>query len=167
MGRIILLALIVVPLIEIAAFVQIGGLIGLWPTLALVVLTAIAGAVLLRQQGLSTLGRAQTALQAQRFPARELFDTVCLLVAGALLLTPGFFTDLVGFALLVPFMRYALGTWMWNMVQRHGIRAAGAATQDRRGSPGPGATRIIDGEYVEIKRRGPEDDGTEKPQRPS
>ncbi|MFQ5974043.1 MAG: FxsA family protein, partial [Alphaproteobacteria bacterium] len=93
-GRLLLLVLVGVPLIEIAVFIQVGGIIGLWPTIAVVVLTAVIGAALLREQGSATLTRAQREMAERRIPVRELFDAVCLLLAGALLLTPGFVTDL-------------------------------------------------------------------------
>jgi UPF0716 protein FxsA len=90
----VLLAFIGVPLIEIALFIQVGDFIGLWPTIAIVIATAMAGTALIRQQGLNTLKRAQQEMAAQRLPMRELFNGVCLLFAGAMLLTPGFLTDL-------------------------------------------------------------------------
>ena len=83
----LLLLLIGVPVIEIALFIEIGGYIGLWPTLAAILVTAVVGAMLVRAQGLATLARAQTELDAGRLPVKQLFDGVCILVAGALLLT--------------------------------------------------------------------------------
>ncbi len=108
MGWILLIAFIGVPLIEIAVFIQVGGLLGLWPTLLIVVLTAVAGTALLRRQGLATLRRAQQNVSNGELPVAEIFDAVCLLVAGALLLTPGFVTDGIGAVLLVPALRAAL-----------------------------------------------------------
>ncbi|MCZ6846407.1 MAG: FxsA family protein, partial [Alphaproteobacteria bacterium] len=84
-----LLAFIGVPLVEIALFIKVGGLIGLWPTIAIVIATAVAGTALIRRQGLNTLQRAQQEMDAQRLPVRELFDGICLIFAGAMLLTPG------------------------------------------------------------------------------
>lgn len=102
----ILFALFVtVPLIEIAVFIQLGGWLGLIPTLLLVVLTAIIGSALIRQQGFSVLRRAQRNLDSGVVPVRELFDGACLLITGALLLTPGFVTDGIGGALLLPPVR--------------------------------------------------------------
>ena len=101
MGILLLAALIGVPLIEIGLFIEIGGFIGLWPTLALVILTAVVGSWQLRLQGLATLARARQQLDRGQLPARELFDGFCLVIAGALLLTPGFMTDAVGLALFV------------------------------------------------------------------
>lgn len=95
-------ALLVIPLLEIAAFVVIGGEIGLWATLALVVVTAVIGSFLLRWQGLSLVSRIQNELAAQRLPAKDMVRGVMLLLAGVLLLTPGFVTDTIGFLLFVP-----------------------------------------------------------------
>ena len=111
-------AFILVPLIEIAVFIQVGGWIGLWPTLALIVLTAVLGTWQLRAQGIATLARARSQMERGVMPARELFDGLCLLVAGALLLTPGFVTDAVGGLLFVPPLR----DFLRRMIGRHLLR---------------------------------------------
>ena len=120
MALVLLAALIVVPMAEIALFVQVGGAIGLWPTLAIVVATAVAGTALLRAQGVSTLRRAQASLDKGVFPVAEVFDGLCLLVAGALLLTPGFFTDTVGLLLFVPAARALLRELLWRWLRARG-----------------------------------------------
>jgi UPF0716 protein FxsA len=94
-----------VPLIEIALFIQVGGLIGLWPTLLIVVLTAIAGTALVRSQGAQAMARLRDSFDTLRDPTEPLAHGAMILFSGALLLTPGFFTDAVGFALLVPGVR--------------------------------------------------------------
>ena len=144
----ILLAFIGVPLIEIALFIEIGGLIGLWPTIAIVIATAVAGTALIRRQGLNTLQRAQQEMDARRLPVRELFDGICLLFAGALLLTPGFMTDAVGFALLVPSLRRLLGRYVWRALQKaKGFHFEMAGDQPFRDDGGP----VVDADAVEIK----------------
>ena len=97
MGWILLGLLIGVPLIEIYLFVELGGLIGTWPTIGLVVLTAIAGSIMLRAQGRRVLARAQEKIRRGEPPVSDLLDGIGLLLAGALLLTPGFLTDSIGF----------------------------------------------------------------------
>ncbi|MEM5470837.1 FxsA family protein [Hoeflea sp. AS60] len=97
--------LLVVPLAEIAAFVVIGGQIGVWATLGMVLLTAIVGSFLLRWQGVGLFNRINTEVRANRVPGRELVHGVMILVAGILLLTPGFVTDSLGFLLFVPAIR--------------------------------------------------------------
>ncbi|MEM7051369.1 MAG: FxsA family protein [Acidobacteriota bacterium] len=99
------LLFIAVPLIELALLVTLGQRVGLVPTVALVVLTGILGAALARHQGLATLGRLQAALAAGKPPHRELAQSALILLAGAVLLTPGLLTDIAGFLLLAPAIR--------------------------------------------------------------
>ena len=101
-------AFVTVPLVEIGLFIQVGGAIGLWPTLGIVVLTAIIGTTLMRTQGAAALARIRSAFDRLEDPSRPLADGAMILVAGAVLLTPGFFTDAVGLLLLVPSMRAML-----------------------------------------------------------
>ena len=105
----ILLALFCMPFIEMALFIRIEDLVGFWPTLAAILVTAAVGAAMLRRQGFGTLLRARAMLERNEVPLREMFDGVCLFVAAALLLTPGFLTDAVGFLLLIPAVRTLIG----------------------------------------------------------
>lgn len=98
----------IIPLVEIYFLVQIGEQIGAWKTVLLVIVTAVIGVVLLRQQGLKVLLKANQAMQAGQMPAQELFDGLILAVVGVLLVTPGFFTDALGFILLIPTVRKVL-----------------------------------------------------------
>ena len=104
MGKLLLL-FIIVPALELALIIQLGIYLGTWPTLALIVFTGIVGAYLARLQGLSVLTRAQEQMSRGELPAGSLVDGVMILVAGALLMTPGILTDVVGFSLLVPAFR--------------------------------------------------------------
>lgn len=97
-----------IPLIEIALFIQVGGLIGVWPTIALTVLAIVAGTALVRRQGMSALARLQALAEAGEDPSAEILGGALILLAGLLLLTPGFFTDAVGLLLLIPPVRTAL-----------------------------------------------------------
>lgn len=100
---ILLIALIIcVPIVEIYLIVQIGGLIGLWPTVFVLLASSVAGAFLLRHQGRSAMNSFRSALDQGRIPAREVFDGTLVLLGGALLLTPGFLTDFFGLLLLLP-----------------------------------------------------------------
>ncbi len=94
--------LLVVPLAEIAAFVVIGGQIGVWATLGMVLLTAIIGSILLRWQGVGLFNRINTELRANRVPGRELVHGVMILIAGVLLLTPGFVDRFAGLSAFRP-----------------------------------------------------------------
>lgn len=169
MAILLLIAFIGTPIVEIAVFIQVGEQIGLWPTLAIVIATAIAGTWLLRTQGLATLARAQESLARQEFPLEEVFDGLCLLFAGALLLTPGFVTDSIGLALFIPPVRRLLQ----HMMRRWLAKSPNAAffvngenmsqpdaQQPPRQSNSGGPT--IDGEWEEIR---PSDDDKPNPPR--
>jgi UPF0716 protein FxsA len=104
MGKLLFL-FVVVPAIELVLLIELGGRIGLLPTIAIIFLTGVVGATLARWQGLSVLRQMQTQMAQGQLPASAMFDAVIILVAGALLLTPGFLTDVVGFAFLVPGIR--------------------------------------------------------------
>lgn len=143
-------AFLLVPLIEIALFIQIGGLIGLWPTLGIVILTAILGTYLVRSQGLMALNNLRGSFSRLEDPSEPLAHGAMILLAGALLLTPGFFTDAVGFALLTPPVRLMLIAYIRKniKVQRFemGPRPDPFSDQSTRR---PRDT-VIDGEYHEM-----------------
>ncbi len=141
----LLIAFVAVPLIEIALFIEVGGAIGLWPTLAIVVLTAVIGTALLRRQGLAELDRLRAALDGHGDPSSPLVHGAMILFAGALLLTPGFFTDAIGFALLLPPVRNFVFARIRERIVIRGARASRAARPD-----------IVEGEYRAID---PEDRG--------
>ncbi|MGK9053537.1 FxsA family protein [Neorhizobium petrolearium] len=102
------------PLAEIAGFVLVGRALGLWATLGLVIGTAVLGAVLLRSQGMHILRQISTEGREGRMPARTLIDAAMIVVAGILLLLPGFITDIIGLALFIPFVRDLL----WSLIGR-------------------------------------------------
>ena len=140
-------ALILVPLIEIALFIEIGGWLTLWPTLGIVVGTAILGSWLMRQQGHRALADVQRALDRARDPLEPLAHGALILFSGALLLTPGFLTDALGLALLVPLVRVMLLRWI---LQRgvHRVIIGG-------GPHRPGGTRhpdddVIDADFKDV-----------------
>ena len=145
------LAFLLVPLIEIALFIQVGGLIGLWPTLAIVVITAIVGTALVRSQGLRALGELQGSFSRLEDPTTPLAHGAMILLAGALLLTPGFFTDAVGFAFLVPRFRAAAYRAIRDRVKVQSFGTPGGMGQrpgpQRRGDP---RGDVIDGDFHEI-----------------
>ncbi|MCD9504088.1 membrane protein FxsA [Photobacterium phosphoreum] len=105
MFPLLMLLFIVVPMVEIGLFIQVGGLLGLWPTIAIVFLTAVIGASLVRSQGIATLISVQKKLQQGEVPTQEIIEGMLLAVAGVLLLTPGFMTDALGLVLLLPLSR--------------------------------------------------------------
>jgi UPF0716 protein FxsA len=125
-------ALIVIPIAEIAAFITIGGEIGVLPTLGLVLVTAIIGTALLRWQGIGILNRIRAETDAGRVPGRDLVHGAMILVAGVLLLTPGFVTDTLGFLLFVPAIRDAA----WNFLKTR-ITVVASNTVFKSGEKGP------------------------------
>lgn len=104
MGKLLLL-LIAVPLLEVWLLLQVGDHIGFFATVGLVIVTAIIGGSLVRQQGLQTLGRVQQSLSRNELPAMEMMEGIIILLCGALLITPGFLTDTLGFLCLWPRLR--------------------------------------------------------------
>lgn len=154
-----LLIFIAVPIIEIAAFIKIGDVIGLWPTIGCIILTAVIGTLVLRQQGLSVLRRAQDSLQNNKVPLDSVIHGAFLLIAGALLLTPGFFTDAVGFILLVPPARSAIAHILWRHLKgrvhvvHSGPRGAGGTPGGHNEHSGP----VIEGEAVEVQDQDADD----------
>ncbi len=140
------LAFLAVPLIEIALFIQIGGVIGLWPTLAIVVMTAVIGTWLVRSQGALAVGQLRGSFSRLDDPTEPLAHGAMILVAGALLLTPGFFTDGVGFALLMPPVRSAVFGYLRKRIHVQRFDMGGLARQ-----PHPrGPEDVIDGEFEEV-----------------
>ena len=117
MGRLLFLLFLVVPLVEIACFILIGNAIGLWPTLLGVLIMALAGSLLLRHQGISVVNQIRSTLGRGELPTRSLADAMMIGLAGVLLVTPGYFTDLIGLLLLVPPVRTALYTWLRSRVR--------------------------------------------------
>lgn len=98
----LLILFIVVPIVELYVIIQIGGLIGVLPTIALLLADALLGSLLLRHQGRGAWRRFNQAIAERRFPAREVADGLMIAIGGTLLLTPGFITDIVGLLLLIP-----------------------------------------------------------------
>lgn len=154
---VLFLVFLIIPIIEIALFIQVGEWIGLWPTLASILATAIIGSAIVRHQGMQTLARARQAMELNQMPVREAATGLALLVAGFLLITPGFFTDTLGFLLLIPAVRATLGAWL------AGLFLSGARVHVYRSGPGGGAdprrggNGVIDGDFVDL---------TDQPQKP-
>ncbi|PIE14968.1 MAG: exlusion protein FxsA [Rhodobacterales bacterium] len=144
------LLFITVPLIEIALFIQIGGILGLWYTLAVVVLTAILGTWLVRNQGIAAMTEVRGSFSELRDPSEPLANGAMILFAGALLLTPGFFTDVVGFLLLFPPFRSAAFHYLKKRVTVQSFTVVGG-TPSRRGRPDD----VVDVEYTEVTTKKP------------
>ena len=139
-----------VPLIEIALFIQVGGWIGLWPTLAVVVATAIAGTALVRSQGAQALVRLRQSFDELRDPTDSLAHGAMILFSGALLLTPGFFTDAVGFALLIPQVRAQL---LARIKDRVNVQTV-STRRDYRRETSKAPDDVIEGSYEDVDPAG-------------
>ena len=135
--HLLFLLFITVPIAEIYLLLEVGGIIGAIPTIGLVVLTAAAGAALVRAQGFSTIMQVRRSMEAGEVPAVAIIEGIFLLVAGALLLTPGFLTDAIGFGCLVPPLRRA---FIIRLIERRVIRTGHPPPRPRDG-------HVIEGEF--------------------
>lgn len=149
MAWILLVLIIGLPVLEITVFVKVAGVMGFLPAIALAILSGIAGMALLRGQGLATALRARSLLDKGVMPVAEVFDGICLMVAGGLLLLPGFVSDVLALILLLPPVRAGLRSWLSRRLPMEGGSPFGDA---RAGQSGP---QVIEGEFREV----PEQDG--------
>lgn len=137
--QMIFLFVLIIPFAEIYLLLEVGGIIGPLPTIFLVVLTAVLGTWLLKKQGFATFQRFQTSLAQGAIPAYEMIEGPIILVGGALLLTPGFITDIMGFACLIPSLRRKIAQYV---IENHLVQGGGAFYQ--RGKKDPDA---LEGEF--------------------
>jgi UPF0716 protein FxsA len=138
--QIVFLVVLIIPFAEIYLLLQVGSVIGAFPTIFLVVLTAVLGAWLLRQQGFATFQRFQASLAQGAIPAYEMIEGPIILVGGALLLTPGFITDMLGFACLVPQIRKKIAQYV---IENHLVQAGGPFQQKKTA-----ANDVLEGEFT-------------------
>ena len=127
MFQILLIAFLAIPILEIYLLFQVGGIIGVAWTIVIVIATAVIGASLLKQQGISTWTRLNQSIAQGQLPPTVLVEGILLLLSGAFLLTPGFFTDAVGFLVLIPPVRKAFAAFLL----RRGIFLAGSSATYR------------------------------------
>ena len=145
----LLIIFIILPIIEISIFIQVGGFLGTFNTILIIFLTAAVGVYFVRQQGFRTFQKISSELQNQQIPVQGMFDGLVILVAGILLVTPGFLTDIIGFLGLVPQTRvFLLGIIKKIFLQRY----SNVHKQYKKGMD-----ETIDGDFIEI-----EDDNEEK-----
>lgn len=139
----------IIPLMEVFAFIQVGEEIGVLRTLLLCVLTACIGGFLVRQQGLSILIRGRRSLLEGRMPVDALYDGFCVVAAGAMLITPGFVTDTLGFLLLIPSVRKVLRIYLTHYLKIH--TTTSTINEDFR-RPQSHDTDILEGEYERLDK---------------
>lgn len=157
----LLLFIALLPVIEIALFIEIGGAIGLAATLLWVVLSALIGVQLIRRQGLATMARVQETMATGGMPVEELSQGLCVIAAGVLLIVPGFFTDAVALLLLIGPLRRTLGGLVWRVVDAGRQRGGGDLRRwqfsARRGPRAKGAPlrgrTVVDVEYEDVPPR--------------
>ena len=144
----LLLIFILVPVIEIALFIQVGSWLGMWPTLVTVILTAIVGTYLLRLQGIAELIKLQNAMQGSGSPIKPIANGALILVAGVLLLTPGFFTDFSGFILLTPPIRGVVIEWLSSYFTKNPNVVFTRRGQSNNSENQPKDTDAVDADYI-------------------
>lgn len=149
-GGLIALVLLALPFLEIAVFIMVGRVIGVMPTIALVLLSVVAGAALMRWQGFDIVRRMQSEMDAGRVPGEAIAHGAMVMLAGVLLIVPGFITDVVGLALFLPPVR----DFVWNQIRRRMV----VVDIDMRAPPGTGAVIDIEAEDITPRRSGA--DGT-------
>lgn len=124
--RYLFLLIIIVPAAEIGFLLVSGQIIGVWPTVLLIILTGVIGSYLAKKQGLATFYQLQRQLQTGQLPGDALLDGVCILVGGTLLLTPGFLSDILGFLLLFPttriFFKKLINRWIHNWIRKGNMK---------------------------------------------
>ena len=160
---ILLVALfILVPIAELAVIIQVGQAIGVWWTIAILIADSILGSLLMRAQGRSAWRRFNEALQGGRVPAREVADGVLVIFGGALLLTPGFLSDIFGLLFLLPPTRAVIRrVFLRQAMKRITVSMAGA-TMPRGGAPGAAwRSDDVEGTAVDVDPRPPGRPGLE------
>jgi UPF0716 protein FxsA len=144
---------ILIPIVEIYVFIQVGDEIGIFTTLLLAFMTAIFGGIIIKYQGLATLHAVQESVRGGKAPMAEIFDGFCLVAAGATLITPGFVTDTIGFLLLVPAVRRFLRHHIGKHIEMRSMNDINPGNPYPRQDPD-----VIEAEYTRV-----EDEDERKP----
>lgn len=151
LARNIAIALFVVlPVLEISVLIRVGSVIGFWPTLLLIILTALIGTTLLRIQGTAVFLEAKSALSNNRFPSRSVLEGIILLFGALLLITPGFVTDGLGIILLIPPLRHRLLTRILKLANVPQSEPFEPEAQPAQTAPFNETDHIIDGEFRDL-----------------
>ncbi|BAI73526.1 fxsA cytoplasmic membrane protein [Azospirillum sp. B510] len=169
-----LLLILLLPILEIVGFIQVGDWIGAGPTIGLLILSAVVGTLLVRHQGLAALTRAQAAAARGEAPIGTVLDGFCAVLAGILLIIPGFLTDILGIILLIRPLRRGIGRWLFGRLgagipvftttaggvggaggqgfggQGFGTADFGTEASRRADDPFRPAPGVIDGDYRDV-----------------
>ena len=144
------LLFIVVPIVEIVLFIKIGSLLGLWLTILVVVLTAIVGTNLVKSQGLNAIREVQSSFLQGQDIARSLINGTLILIAGVLLLTPGFFTDFIGITFLIPMTR---NMWIsYGIKHFPGFVFINSNNNSKNNPHVKEKNDVIDGDYTDLDK---------------
>ena len=143
----LLLAFVAIPMIEIGLFIKVGGLIGLWPTLAIVLMTALGGSWLVRMQGAAAMANLRGSFRELRDPTEPIAHGAMILLAGVLLIAPGFFTDTMGILLLIPAVRRAVLRYLSSRITVERFEFGPPPRRE------PHRPDVIDGEFVDLDER--------------
>ena len=154
---VLLLLFIGIPLLEITLFIQVGGAIGLGWTLFIVVATAIAGSWMVRSQGKQAMIDLRSSFSNLQDPAEPLAHGAMILFSGALLITPGFFTDIVGFLLLIPAVRSAAYRYLKSRVNVQSFQLGPETSRQRGQRP---QDRVVEGEFEDVTQQNPSQNGS-------
>ncbi len=141
--KLLFILFVILPIAEIMMLIEVGGRIGTLNTAVLVVLTAFIGSLMLRQQGMSTLFRARERIDSGALPLQEMMEGICLAVGGALLVTPGFITDFIGFVCLLPQSR----RWLVKFVASKVMASPNFHVYGEHRSSGARSGQVIEGEF--------------------
>lgn len=162
MGLLLLVLLVVAPLVELYVIIQVAQVVGGWETIALLVVESAIGAWLLKRQGLSVIQRVAAAVDEGRVPGKEMVDGLLLLVAGALMLAPGFVGDVIGYLLVLPPTRAIVRGPIMRRFSRGGFSRFGSMFAATSG--GPGGARFVGtfrvrstGDVIDVQGREPRD----------
>lgn len=152
--RVLFLLFAILPILEITLLVQVGGLIGGWNTIAIVIITAFVGAYLVRREGFHTMQTAQEKMQRNEVPGKEVVEGLMLVVSGVLLVTPGFITDIFGFLLVIPVTRHLIAGHVarhmkMRVVTTGGFGGQAGGTQSPFNHSGNDAGDVFEGEYTD------------------
>jgi len=166
-----LLLILLLPILEIVGFIQVGDWIGAGPTIGLLALSAVVGVLLVRHQGLGSLSKAQAAAARGEAPIGTVLDGFCAVLAGVLLIIPGFLTDILGILLLIRPLRRGIGRWLFSRIGAgmpvftttgrggfgaggfgpgFGAGAGGPTSGDDPFRPAPGVPGVIDGDFRDV-----------------
>ncbi len=143
----LLILFVAVPIIEISVLLRVGASIGVFNTIGFVIFTAVLGAWLVREQGFATINKVREETNAGRVPAMPMAEGIALLIAGAVLLTPGFMTDAFGFALLIPPIRRGIIAWVASRLTHASVHT-GYAHQQTPSAHQPHVGDVIEGEVT-------------------